>query len=221
MKKIKILLIEDETILALHIKSCLERFNCEVVGIAKDASNAYSIADNNLIDIVFSDINLDGDIDGIEVSEVLQKKYQIPIIFITAYKDQETLFRASKVDFVGYLLKPFREDELEALLHLTIAKYNLESELIQISKTLSFDKTNQALFYINESIELSKKEKTLLLLLINSINVLVSNSVIDEIIWKGEFVSDNTRRQLLHRLKTKLLDANIQSVKGLGIILKI
>ena len=122
-------------VLSLHIQQLLSRWEVNIIGTAKDSETALSLAENNKIDIVISDINILGEMDGIDTSKIIQKKHGSQIIFITGYKDQETIIKASNIDFSGYLLKPFREDELEVLINVIIEKFHLnKSEVININE---------------------------------------------------------------------------------------
>lgn len=222
MKNINILIIEDETIVALHIASVLKKMNFNVLSIAKTADEAFKVVEKHSVHIILSDIRIEGEVDGISICKSIQKLYKIPVIFLTAYKDEETLLRASNVDFTGYILKPFREDELETLLKLTVAKYALDKSehKISLNEYYYYDKDEKNLYYKEKEVELSKKEKQLISLLVNAKGSLVTYETIDSAIWLNEPNSDTNRRQLLYRVKNKLPSLEIQSITGIGVCLK-
>lgn len=223
MKNINILVIEDETIVALHISSVLKRLKFNVLAIVKTAADAFKVVQENSVHIILSDIRIEGEIDGISICKSIQKLYKIPVIFLTAYKDEETLLRASNVEFTGYILKPFREDELEILLKLTVAKYNLDKSehKISLNEYYYYDKDEKTLYYKDDEVELTKKEKQLISLLVNAKNSTVTYDVIDSTIWLDEPNSDTNRRQLLYRVKNKLPSLEIESITGVGVCLKV
>lgn len=219
MKKINILIIEDDTILSLHISSVLKKMKFNVIGCVKNEREAFVSMGQQKADIILSDIRIQGKVDGIDVCKNIQNIYDIPIVFLTAYKDEDTLLRASDVNFSGYLLKPFREDELEAILKLTVKKHNLDTldKFIYINKFYTFNLEINKLLYNNQVINLTQKEDLLIALLIHSKNNLVTYEMIDSTIWSDEPNTDANRRQLLFRLKNKLPNLGIQSISKMGI----
>ncbi|KAB7885875.1 response regulator [Poseidonibacter ostreae] len=222
MDKVRILLIEDEKIVSLELKSILEKLGYEVIGIAQTAEEAYSIALNKPIDLVISDIKLKSGVDGIESCDVLQNTYNIPIIFMTAFNDDIKIQRASNLtNMVGYLVKPIRVVELDTMIKIAITKFKIleKRKIVEVNNYYKYDFDNKIIMnsISNEEVDLTKNESLLLSLLLNEKNKLVSYSKINSSIWSNGKGSDLTRRQLVHRLKTKLPYFDIFSVKGVGI----
>ena len=217
--KLKILIIEDENIVALDIKRIMLSLGHGVLKIVKTAQDAFNIADELEPDLVISDINLQGDMDGIECCRILQNRYDIPVIFITAYKDIETLKRVSNINFTGYLVKPFREDELVVKVNLTIIKSEQLAKKSRevLNSRYSYCYKTKKLFLDDEPIYLTKKEQCFLELLIKANGTIVSYYTIEHTIWHGEFVQDTTRRQLIHRFKQKVPDFPFELVKNQGV----
>jgi len=122
---LQVLVIEDKGIVGIHIRKIIESMGHKVLIVVKNGEDALKVAAKNRVDLVISDIRIEGEMDGISCSKELQKNYFMPIIFITAYRDVTTLQRASDIDFVGYLVKPFREDELQTVVNLAIFKHKL------------------------------------------------------------------------------------------------
>ena len=223
MNKIKILLIEDEKITSENLKSILEKLNYEVVSIASNAKEAYDIAYNNKVDLVISDIQIEGKEDGIEVAKVFQETYNLPIVFITAFNDDEKINRVSELpNLVGYLVKPIRIIELNNLIKIAIAKFKIieKSKQKTICNVYKYDFDTKSIYENEKEIILTKNEKLLLSLLLTSNEELVPNEAVNHAIWKSSGGSDLSRRQLIHRVKTKLPHLEIFSVKGIGIGIK-
>jgi diguanylate cyclase (GGDEF)-like protein/PAS domain S-box-containing protein len=130
MKK-KILIVEDERIIALDLKFRLMKFGFTITDIVSSGSNVLSAVEKSNPDIALMDIMLEGDIDGIEAAVTLQQKYGIPSIFITAYADNETISRAQRANPLGYILKPFKERELYTTVHMALNKNRVDQELKQ------------------------------------------------------------------------------------------
>ncbi len=218
MKKLKVLIIEDESIISIHIKNSILSFGYDVIEIVKDSHSALKLAENQKIDLALVDINIQGELDGIQTADILNKTYNIPIIFLTAYKDIDTLKRASKIDFVGYIVKPFRNDELETMINLAIVKYDLNKECkkLYINDMYSYCFNKSKLYFNDTPIVLTNNENKLLQLLLNAKNTIVTYDTIYNIIWYGKSTTDDTRRQLFHRLKTKLPNFPFVVNKGVG-----
>lgn len=225
MDKIRILLIEDERLIAENLKSVIENFGYEVVEIVGTADEAFESAFHNPIDIVISDIEIKGLTDGIDVAKILQDTYNLPIIFTTAYNDEEKIQRASKViNLIGYLVKPIRIDELDTLIKIAVAKYKIleKRKLKDINEFYKYDFENKLIYEDgnDKEITLTRNESILLSLLLNCSEKILSYESINHAIWKDQKGSDVARRQLIHRLKSKLEKIEIASEKGIGIFIK-
>ena len=135
MDKINILIVEDEGITAESLSDVITKLGYHVSGIAADALDAIDILSNESTDMAILDINIQGDKDGIWLADLIQKKYQIPFIFLTAYEDERILDRAINTKPLGYLLKPFTKTDISAAIKLAMQNYaqnksaeSLESE---------------------------------------------------------------------------------------------
>lgn len=117
---LKVLIIEDKAIVGLNIKRVIKSMGHKVLMVVNTASDALKIAQKNKIDLLISATNIKGEVDGMECSSILKKNYNIPVIFLTEYKDKKRVEKASKIDFVGCLEKPFCEDELKTMINLVI-----------------------------------------------------------------------------------------------------
>jgi diguanylate cyclase (GGDEF)-like protein/PAS domain S-box-containing protein len=129
MNNEKILIVEDEKIIALDLQRRLERFGYSVVGMAADGQDAVNLAKDREPDIILMDIMLAGNMDGIEAAKQIRKKFAIPVIFLTAYTDEKTLERAKEVEPFGYILKPFKERELYTTIDIALYKNNVDRKL--------------------------------------------------------------------------------------------
>lgn len=109
---IRILIVEDEIITAMSIKQNLEKSGCEVTGIAASAKEAVAKTTDTKPDLVLMDIRLKGGIDGIATARQIQLTEDIPVIYLTAHSDPETLKRALHSKPYGYITKPFTTKQL-------------------------------------------------------------------------------------------------------------
>jgi diguanylate cyclase (GGDEF)-like protein/PAS domain S-box-containing protein len=129
MNNERILIVEDEKIIALDLQRRLERFGYSVVGMASDGAEAVALAKERGPDIILMDIMLAGGIDGIEAARQIRDRYAIPVIFLTAYTDEKTLERAKEVEPFGYILKPFKERELYTTIDIALYKNSIDKKL--------------------------------------------------------------------------------------------
>jgi PAS domain S-box-containing protein len=126
---IKILVVEDEAIVAESLKEQLEVFEYHVCGLAESGEEALEMIEQDLPDLVLMDINLAGKMDGVATAEQVRLKYQLPVVYLTAYSDPGTLNRAKLTEPFGYLIKPFKSRELHTALEISLYKHRMEKRL--------------------------------------------------------------------------------------------
>jgi PAS domain S-box-containing protein/diguanylate cyclase (GGDEF)-like protein len=126
MRKSRILIVEDETIVALDLKSRLESMGYEVIDAVTTGERAIQVAGELLPDVVLMDVNLGGEIDGVQAAQEVKDKFQIPTIYVTACVDDTTIQRAKITEPFGYIIKPFEDRELRG--HIEIALYKNQNE---------------------------------------------------------------------------------------------
>ena len=126
MTEKSILVVEDEGILAIGLKKRLENLGFYVPGIASSGPEAVDMATKFKPDLILMDIVLKGDMDGIEAADMIHSALKIPVIFLTAYSDNETLSRAKITEPSGYILKPFNERELQVAIEVALYKNTME-----------------------------------------------------------------------------------------------
>ena len=137
MPKIRILVVEDESLVARDIQNMLRSLGYEVTGIVASGEQAIQKASASAPDLVLMDIVLKGEIDGITAAETLWEDYGIPVIFLTAYADDTTFERAKLTKPFGYLLKPFEERELQTTIEMALYKSKMEMRLREREQWLS------------------------------------------------------------------------------------
>jgi CheY-like chemotaxis protein len=129
MAKPRILIVEDERIVALNLRQQLTKFGYDApVAVASGAQALESIEEARP-DLVLMDINIEGPLDGIATAARIPSEYRLPVIYLTAYSEDETLKRAAATNPYGYLLKPISERELYAMLQVTLARNHAEATL--------------------------------------------------------------------------------------------
>jgi PAS domain S-box-containing protein len=129
--KVKILVVEDERIVAKDIQNTLRNLGYDALSIASTGDEAIRKAGEHKPDIVLMDIVLKGKIDGIDAAAQIRSRFKIPIIYLTAYEDEDTLDRAKVTEPLGYILKPFEERDLRATLEMALYKHSMETKLYE------------------------------------------------------------------------------------------
>lgn len=129
MSKINILIVEDESIVAKDIQHSLKKLGYTTVGICSTGEEAISITEDVKPDLVLMDIMLKGDMSGIEAAALIREKFNIPIIYLTAYADESTLSKAKVSEPYGYIIKPFKEIDLHTSIEMAIYKHDKERDL--------------------------------------------------------------------------------------------
>lgn len=124
----RILIVEDENIVAMDIERGLKTLGYNVVGVVNNGADALSIAEKKNPDLILMDIQIKGPIDGIETSVVVREKLNVPVIFLTAHADEATLQRAKQAGPFGYILKPFEETELHTAIQVALQKHRSVGE---------------------------------------------------------------------------------------------
>ena len=139
--QIRILVVEDEPLIAEDIRDILESIDFTVSGVAYNSEAALAELSHNPPDMVLLDVNLGSELDGIEIASLINKQYGIPFVYITSYADRATLERAKHTQPMGYIVKPFDEKDLFSTLE--IALYNFSQK--RSGRGLSLDRINQSL----------------------------------------------------------------------------
>lgn len=129
MNNINVLVVEDESIVSKDIQHSLKKLGYQVVGAAATGEKALELVRSESPDIVLMDIMLKGDMNGIEVAEIVKKEHNIPVIFLTAYADESTLSKAKVTEPFGYIIKPFKEIDLHTSIEMALYKHKKAREL--------------------------------------------------------------------------------------------
>lgn len=152
MSRVKILIVEDAQLIAVHLQKILQNANYEVIGRAVCYDEVMAICKNKLPDIVLMDIMIEGEKDGIETAIELKAKYDLPIIYLTALTDGITIERAKMTNPYGYLMKPFQEEQVVTLLEMAIHKFTVENKLRESEEKFkaAVGSISEALIVVNE-----------------------------------------------------------------------
>jgi len=218
-----ILIVEDESLVALEIENFVKSLNYNVIGSVTNAKECLTTISKKNIDLILMDVYIKGDIDGIECSKMIKQNTLIPIIYISAFSDDETLNRAISTNPSAYLIKPFNRKELEIAIRISLKKHNSYDKKgdIVLDEEFSYDTTKKELIHNGETIHLTKKELQLLKLFLDKKNALVTYYDIENELWPDKESNENTRRSIISRLRSKLKYRFIQTEHSLGYKFKI
>jgi len=216
MNKTTVLIVEDMALTALEIKQTLLRMDYHVTDIASNYADALISIKKNRPDILLLDINLKGAQDGIELATTIHNTNPIPLIYLTSDNSEETMLRAAQTDPSAYLSKPFRPEELQSNLMIALHK-RVHNTLQPLGDNYFYDEVTKNIYFQDTPIHLSLNEKLLLEVLINAKEIIVPFNIIEEHIWGGNPPSaENTLRNLLYRLRSKLSSLNIETIPSFG-----
>jgi signal transduction histidine kinase len=127
--KARIMVVEDESVVGFDLKRILSNLQYDVVGIIRTGEEAFVKAFEQKPDLILMDIMLNGKMNGIETAEEIKKDMDVPIIFLTAYADNNTLQSAKLTEPYGYILKPFEDKSLQSAIEIALYKHKMESKL--------------------------------------------------------------------------------------------
>lgn len=230
MRFCKVLVVEDEDDISIYLSKILTKLGHSVIKSVKSANEAIEFFEKEDVDLVFMDININGSIDGIQLSRILNIKKRVAVIFTTGYSDDEVIQEAISTFTYGYVVKPFDEKDIRIAINIAIERLqndvvsevasNKIEHLIKLSKNYSFDYKNQMLFKDNEIIKLTKKEARVLSILCKNTNHIVSFESLHQNIWKNKTINASTIRCIVSSIRSKLDDVKIETVYGMGYILR-
>jgi signal transduction histidine kinase len=125
----RIQIVEDETIVAMDIEDELTTLGYTVTAIGSSGEEAIQQAVETKPDLILMDIRLKGEVDGIEAAEEIRARFNIPVVYLTAYADDDTLARAKITEPFGYIIKPFQERDLHTTIEMALYKHRMEKKL--------------------------------------------------------------------------------------------
>ena len=214
MKNLKVLIVEDEIDLANLIKSSIKELFFKVV-IAKDGLEAIKKFDSFKPDIIISDIMMPN-LNGLEISKKIKEKYsETPIVILSAHSHKEMLLEAINLSISKYFIKPFDIEEFIEYLKELSKKIN-KNKSIKLKDNFVFDFNNLSLYQNDILVNLTKRERQFLALLIENKNSYVTTLDIKKTLWENEIVSDERLRTFIKRLRAKTSKELIENVSSQG-----
>lgn len=221
-----ILIVEDEMLTVRYLQGIVEKLGIEVCASFDNGEETLDLLKTVPCDMVLMDINLKGALDGLETTRIILERYRIPVLFITAYSDQDTLDRALDLAPYGFIAKPFTQHDLEVGIRFGYKRfmvehrsdtYQKEEHAVQLSKSFWFDMDTSILMRYNYPVKLNAKENALLKLFLQHRNQIIASELIEETIWQGEEVSNTSLRTLIYNLRKIFVgEVTIESISKQG-----
>lgn len=222
LKHYTILIVEDDESVLITLANILKRYFKNVL----IATNGYEASDYILsqkVDLILTDMRMPEQ-DGIDfVKHLRELEFDIPVIFMSAYSDSETLLKVIPLKITDYLIKPIQINHiLELCQKIFKQKINIgekrrsEKYLHELKNGITIDLGDKTVFQDGEMILLTKKEFELLSLFIQNRNAVLTKTQIECVLWNGELVSESSVKTLIKKLREKIGEDSIVTVKNLG-----
>jgi len=154
----RILVVEDEAVIALRLQKRLKEMGYDVPDIAYSGEDAVERAGRLRPDLVLMDIMLPGKLDGIEAAKIVKTEFDIPVIFLTAFSEDKILKRAKQAEPFGYLLKPFQDRDIKAAIEVALYKKGMEEKLQKAHSELE-ERVKQRTAELNDALKIIKRSE--------------------------------------------------------------
>ncbi len=231
----RILIVEDEPILALDLKETLQDCGYAIVGICSSGKESIELCKTLHPQLVLMDIQLDDGPSGTNAAGVISSELDIPVVFLTSYLDQKSIDSAQAASPYGYLLKPFRPEILDTTLSLALTQHQRQRELalevaslrqqsfanniryVRLSASTEYPLYSGTLIRDGAPVKLTPKEQKFLDLIAVHPDTLITFDQIYSEVWNSQETRLSALRTLLHRLRQKAGGAMaIESVTDAG-----
>jgi DNA-binding response OmpR family regulator len=226
----RVMVVEDELLSQRHIENILKSLDVEVVGCYDNAHDARAAITKDSCDMILMDINIKGSEDGIQFSRSILQQYSLPIVFISAYSDGETLEEVMELSPYGFITKPFSAKDVEVAMGIAYKRFRVDkqkktpdpspkavsSTVVQITPEFRFDLEVHMLYKQDKPVRLNKKQVKLVETLVSHFNQIVDyNTIIDEV-WPDGVLADSSLRTLVYSIRQILPDLPIESHSKMG-----
>ncbi|MHC3995598.1 response regulator [Thiomicrolovo sp. ZZH C-3] len=220
-----VMIVEDEMLTARYISSILKGWGIRVVGVFDNAMAVIAAFEEEIPGLVLMDVNIRGNIDGFALSDMIWEQHTVPIVYITAYCDNETLQKAFRPLAYGYVMKPFGPEELETVLRSAHRRHQKVSDeahdtekgaRIDLSPVHTYDLATASLYADGEEVVLTAKQNILLEHLVLHRHQVVSYHELEFAIWADEEVSPSSLKTVVYSLRKRAPELRIKNLSKQG-----
>ena len=226
-----IIIVEGEVITQRYLQDIFAQHNMHVSGCFSSAEETMRHLKDLNCDMLLMDINIKGPVDGIQLAREILRSYSIPIVFITAHNDEETLEEILELAPYGFIAKPFSSKDVIVALQIAYKRYLIDTEIchikdkeyvndILINENYSYSKTQSTLYNEGVMVKLNQKQSILLSILVDNINHTVSYDELVSRIWDDDKIADSALRTLVYSIRKILPDIPIVSHSKMGYMLQ-
>jgi len=229
-----IVIVEDEVITQRYLQDIFAQYDVVVSGCFDNAIDTIDALKSIDCDMILMDINIKGSMDGIQLARAILRNHTLPIVFITAHNDDETLEELLELAPYGFIGKPFSSKEIVVTLQVAYKQYLTHKEagkvrvkeesnnnVIVINAYYRYSQVSSELYYGEDVVKLSKKQSRLLEVLTQNINHVVDYDTLISAIWEEDMVSGSALRTLVYSIRKLLPELPIVSQSKLGYSLEI
>lgn len=219
LKELKVLIVEDEASLSKLLKDAIKEYFYNVI-VAKNGQEGLKKFKSVKPDIIITDIMMPI-MDGIEMSmKIKEMNEDTPIIVLSAFSDKDKLLKAIDIGITKYFIKPFDPDEVIDYLNELALKLH-KTKIVKLDKEFSFDNNSMSLYQNEQLINLTKREREFLFILIENCNKVIKKDEIKKRLWKDTKISDERLRTFIKRMRNKTSKELIQNASGQGYLISI
>jgi DNA-binding response OmpR family regulator len=220
-----IMIVEDEAITQRYLKDILAQYEINVIGCFDNAVHVREALKTTSCDMILMDINIKGSMDGIQLVREILNTYTLPVVFITAYSDEETLEEVLELSPYGFIVKPFSSKEIYVTLKVAYKRFLTDEErsydadadkYIVINEQYTFSLQTSMLYYRNEIVKLNFKQNKFIEVLVENLNNTVPFEVLVPTIWGTDSIANSTLRTLVYTIRKITPDLPLHSYSKKG-----
>lgn len=214
LKDLNLLFLEDNEEFAKNMQSTLKIYFHNVFH-TNNIKDALILFNSYKVDVIISDVKLKGG-NGLDfIQEVRVLNEEVPIVILSAHKDEDFLFKAIGLNLLSYELKPLRYEQLISILEKITAKLDLK-KMIQLTPNIEYSHKTKLLYENKKEIKLTKKESLFLELLIKNKDTCIAHELIQKDVWQEKNMSEAAIKNLVLRLRKKVSEKFITTITNLG-----
>ena len=220
-----LMIVEDEVLTRRFLQSVAEKLGIRVLGTCDNGSTLLKMLATERPEMILMDINIRGPIDGLQTVQRIYRDHPVPIVFVTAYTDSETLAEAMRLSPYGFVAKPVTPKQLEIALQLACIRCRETGDAaptaLQLPEDFVYDRSAGTLVHKSIQVRLSKKERLLMDLLAKNPGQPVSFSTLEAALWPQAAPGQDALPSLIKRFRQKTSKSLILSHYGDGYTLKL